>query len=215
MPRNELSQMDWIASFAPNTGRLLVISGPAASGKTTICKHLQETFPTIQRVVTATTRPPRGSEADGIDYHFLDRKTFQQRIECGDFLEWAEVHGNLYGTPLDSVIRPLETETDLILNIDVQGADTLRCKAIDNPLLRLRMRTLFILPPSIDELRRRITGRGRDPEDEIEDRMRTALREIEFASNYDYVLVSGTYEEDELRAASIWRAEKMRNLNRP
>ncbi len=202
--------MDCFDKFTRKDGRLLVISGPAASGKTTICKRLQETFPTIARVITATTRPSRGSEIDGVDYHFLSTDVFQEKVAAGDFLEWAEVHGNLYGTPIASVLAPLQANADLILNIDVQGANTLRRKARKSPLLADRMTTLFILPPSIEELRRRIIGRGRDPEDEIEYRMENALREMESAHTYDYVLVSGSYEDDAIRAASVWRAEKMR-----
>lgn len=203
--------MDWLKQAVRDEGRLLVISGPAASGKTTVCKRLQEAFPSIRRVVTATTRPPRGSERQGIDYHFLDREDFKRRIREDSFIEWAEVHGNLYGTPVESVLRPLQDESDLLLNIDVQGAETLRRKADSNPLLRNRMATLFILPPSMEELRRRIVLRGRDPETEIEDRLQTALQEMEMAGTYDYILVSGSYDQDAQRAAAVWQAEKMRN----
>lgn len=194
-------------------GRLLIVSGPAGSGKTTVCHRLQESFENISRVITATTRPVRLNERPGIDYHFLSLEEFKRRINNGEFLEHAEVHGNLYGTPLRSVLEPLRSGRDLVLNIDVQGARTLREKAAATPLLNEQMASCFILPPNLEELRRRLLCRGRDPESEIETRLQNAVEEMKDAYLYDYVLVSRTYDEDAAAISAIYQAEKMRTVS--
>lgn len=186
---------------------LLVVSGPAASGKTTLCTHLLRTFSNLRRVVTATTREPRGNEIDGEDYHFLTRTVFTRGIAAGEFLEHAQVHGNLYGIPWKEVTAG---DADLVLNIDVQGAQTLRARAAADSSLASRLVTVFVCPPTLAVLEERIRSRGRDPEAEIRERLATAREEIREAGEYDYLILSGRREEDAAAIEAIYRAEVRR-----
>ena len=192
------------------TGLLLIVSGPAGSGKTTVCDRVLKEEAAIQRVVTSTTRAPRGSEQDKVDYYFFDKGTFEAKIAAGDFYEYANVHSNIYGTLKSEVQDKLSAGIDLLLNIDVQGAAQMRATARHDELLNGRVATVFIMPPSIKELEQRLRGRGTDAEDEVQRRMQVALEEIQQASHYDYVLHSGTMDEDFDSLRSIYRAEKMR-----
>ncbi len=164
----------------------------------------------IQRVITSTTRPPREGEKDGVDYHFFDRLTFESKIEAGDFLEYANVHTNLYGTLKSAVQGKLEVGVDLLLNIDVQGAETFRHAAQTDPSLKGRVTSVFIMPPHLDELEQRLRARGTDDEAEIARRMKVALGEIEHCDRYDYCLRSASRGEDFENLLAIYRAEKMR-----
>lgn len=192
------------------TGLLLIVSGPAGSGKTTVCDRVLNEEAAIQRVVTSTTRAPRGKEQDKIDYYFFDKATFEAKITAGDFYEYANVHSNIYGTLKSEVQDKLAAGIDLLLNIDVQGAAQMRETARHDELLNGRVATIFIMPPSIEELERRLRGRGTDANDEVQRRMQVALEEIEQAPHYDYVLRSATMDEDFESLRSIYRAEKMR-----
>lgn len=192
------------------TGLLLIVSGPAGSGKTTVCDRVLNEEVAIQRVVTSTTRAPRGNEQDKVDYYFFDKATFEAKIAAGDFYEYANVHSNIYGTLKSEVQDKLAAGIDLLLNIDVQGAAQMRETARHDELLNGRVATVFIMPPSIEELERRLRGRGTDADDEVQRRMKVALEEIEQAHHYDYVLRSGTMDEDFDSLRSIYRAEKMR-----
>ena len=192
------------------TGLLLIVSGPAGSGKTTVCDRVLNEEAAIQRVVTSTTRAPRGKEQDTVDYYFFDKATFEAKIAAGDFYEYANVHSNIYGTLKSEVQDKLAAGIDLLLNIDVQGAAQMRETARHDELLKGRVATIFIMPPSIEELERRLRGRGTDADDEVQRRMQVALEEIEQAPHYDYVLRSATMDEDFESLRSIYRAEKMR-----
>ena len=194
----------------PQTGLLLIVSGPAGSGKTTVCDRVLNEEAAIQRVVTSTTRAPRGKEQDTVDYYFFDKATFEAKIAAGDFYEYANVHSNIYGTLKSEVQDKLAAGIDLLLNIDVQGAAQMRETARHDELLKARVATIFIMPPSIEELERRLRGRGTDADDEVQRRMQVALEEIEQAPHYDYVLRSATMDEDFESLRSIYRAEKMR-----
>lgn len=192
------------------TGLLLIVSGPAGSGKTTVCDRVLKEEAAIQRVVTSTTRAPRGQEQDKVDYYFFDKATFEAKIAAGDFYEYANVHSNIYGTLKSEVQDKLTGGIDLLLNIDVQGAAQMRETARHDELLKGRVATVFIMPPSIEELERRLRGRGTDAEDEVQRRMQVALEEMQQAPHYDYIIRSGTMDEDFDSLRSIYRAEKMR-----
>ncbi len=184
-------------------GLLIVISAPSGTGKTTLVHMLLKEFPDLEFSVSYTTRPPRPGEVDGKDYHFVDRKTFERMIEEGDFLEWAEVYGNLYGTSRTQVLRALNEGRDVILDIDTQGALQVK-KNFPEAVL------IFILPPSLKELERRLRSRGTDDEETIERRLKIAREEIRRAPLYDYIVVNDVLEVAYENLRSIIRAEKLR-----
>ena len=159
---------------------LVVVSGPSGVGKTTVCNHLLAR-PEFERVVTATTRAPRGAEVDGTDYHFLDAATFDAWVADDRFLEWAEVYGNRYGSPRAGAEAILASDRFPLLNIDVQGAASLRAAGM--PCKRV-----FLLPPSMDELERRLRGRGTG--DDIERRLTVAREEIARQNEFDLCVVN-------------------------
>ena len=190
---------------------LIVVSGPAGSGKTTLCSRLTEAHPqAIRRVITCTTRAPRAGEADGVDYHFLTRTSFEQQVVAGVFLEHATVHGNFYGPRSVDVAKHLGAGFDALLNVDVQGAATIRAKGAADPLLAASLVTVFIRVSDHAELRRRLTGRGTDPADEIDRRVAAAEEEVRHAGAYQHVIESGSREADFAALQSIYLAEKAR-----
>ena len=198
-------------SQIPQTGLLIIVSGPAGSGKTTLCDRMLAEEPNLSRVVTATTRKPRTGEKHSVDYHFFDHAAFEKKIQAGDFYEYAKVHGNYYGTLKTTVQQKLKVGLDLLLNIDIQGASTFREKAKTDPSLKKCMVTVFIIPPSLNELEKRLRERATDPEDEIQRRMQVATEEIKHCNLYDYCLRSGSRGEDFENLYAIYRAEKIRN----
>lgn len=170
-------------------GRLVVISGPSGAGKSTICRELLE-YPDFARVITATTRAPRGKERNGVDYHFLSRAEFEQGIKENRFLEHAEVYGHFYGTPRDQVEAGIRRGNTMILNIDVQGARQLREARIDD------MTTVFIEPPSFEVLGERLLGRGTESKEAVDHRLRQAREEMREKSAYEHAVVN-----DDLKSA--------------
>jgi guanylate kinase len=191
---------------------LLVLAGPAGSGKTTLCARLVAEIPGMQRVVTSTTRAPREGEVHGRDYFFFSDAEFDRLAAEDAFFEWARVHGadRRYGT-LRSVIRAnLAAGTDLCMNIDVQGVASVRRAAAADPFLARRLVTVFLVPPDLDELRRRLRGRGQDGDEEIERRMQTARRELDEWVHYDFCVRSRSRDEDFAAVRAILAAEKWR-----
>lgn len=175
---------------------LLVIAGPAGSGKSTLCDRLVHERTEFGRVVTATTRAPRDGEVDGVHYHFLTPAVFDARVAAGEFLEWAWVHGQRrYGTPSSSVLEPLSRGQDLVMSIDVQGVDSLRRVAATNPGLRRAMTTIFIVVDH-ERLEARMRERAKDHEDEIARRIATAEAELREAPKFDFTIESRTRDED-------------------
>ncbi|MFN0207864.1 MAG: guanylate kinase [Planctomycetota bacterium] len=169
-----------------STGRLIVVSGPSGSGKTTICDRLERDYG-CEYVVTATTRAPRPGETNGIDYIFYSRPEFERRLAAGEFLEHAEVHRNLYGTPRHTVESALQRGATLILEIDTQGAAQIRkCNIVHT--------SIFIHVPEIKILERRLRARNTDTDTTITDRLRRAKEEIEEGASYDYVVVNDDLE---------------------
>lgn len=195
-------------SESEQSGLLLIVSGPAGSGKTTVCDRMLAEVSGIQRVVTSTTRPPRDGERHRIDYYFFDHETFDAKVKAGEFYEWANVHTNRYGTLKSEIHDKLAAGTDLLLNIDVQGAATFREAGREDPLLQSKVVTVFIMPPSMDELESRLRHRSTDDEDEIQRRLRVARDEIQQRELYDHCILSGTRYEDFEALQKIYREEK-------
>jgi guanylate kinase len=190
---------------------LLILAGPAGVGKSTLCDRLVGEVPGFERVITATTRPPRPNERNGRDYHFLSEAEFDARLAAGDFLEWAWVHRKFrYGTPRSSVLDRLP-HTSLVMNLDVQGVRSVRAAAQDIPALKSRLVTVFVAPDSFDVLRERLQGRGPVTPEELERRMQSAVLEMGERNSYDYVIHSGTKEQD-FRALLDYWAQAQRRL---
>lgn len=196
---------------------LVLISAPSGAGKTTVTRRLLAATPGMERVVTCTTRPPRGGERDGVDYFFLDRAVFERRVEAGEFLEHAEVYGNRYGTLKSTVLERLEAGVDVVLSVDVQGAEAIRAVAAVDPSIGRALASVFIMPPSLAELERRLRGRNEDSEAVVAGRLAVARQEMEHWRRFRYVLISGTMDEDleamrQVLAAERMRAERIREM---
>lgn len=185
-------------------GILFVLSAPSGAGKSTVAEKVLAVTPRLSRSISHTTRPMRKGERDGTDYHFVARETFEAMIERGEFLEWAEVHGNLYGTAysnIDDIV--LKRHNDLLLVIDVQGSASLGQKGVERV-------TIFLMPPSMDELKKRLAGRGTDSEEAMRLRLANADYEMAEMDKFDYTVINGDLSKavDEVR--SIITAERLR-----
>lgn len=195
----------------PNTNPLLVvISAPSGGGKTTLCQQLLAARTQIIRAVTCTTRLPRAGERDGIDYYFLDADSFLKRVQAGNFLEHATVFGNSYGTLKGEVLGKLRQGKDVVLNVDVQGAATIRARAQEDSELKRAMISVFLMPLSLEILEERLRKRGTDSSAVIQKRLGVARQEIAQWKNFDYLLMSTSISEDLRRMLAIIEAEKMR-----
>lgn len=184
---------------------LLVLSSPSGAGKTTLTRRLLHAFPDLRFSVSHTTRKPRAVESDGKDYHFVDRDRFEALVKQGAFMEWAEVHGNLYGTSLAEIERARQDPNcgGVLFDIDYQGARQIRAKVPD-------VVGVFILPPSMPELLKRLRGRASDDEDTVQRRFQVAMREIEHYALFDYVVVNDELENAAETLFGIVRAERAR-----
>jgi guanylate kinase len=182
---------------------LLVLAGPAGSGKSTLCDRLVAANMGFTRVVTSTTRSPRGGEANGVHYHFFTPAEFDAKVAVGAFLEWAWVHGDRrYGTLAASVLGPLLLGKDLVMSVDVQGVDSLRRIAAKDPFLARALTTVFIVVDH-ERLLARMRARGKDDEAEIARRMATAEAELREAGKFDFIIESKTRDEDFARLKAI------------
>ncbi|TKB06722.1 guanylate kinase [Desulforhopalus sp. IMCC35007] len=192
-----------------NRGRLFVISAPSGAGKTTLLKGVMSGIAKMKFSVSHTTRVPRNGEVDGVDYHFVSRETFEKMIAEGKFLEYADVHGNLYGTSHASITEQLANGYDVVLDIDVQGASILR----DIPGFDAAF--VFISPPSLTELERRLRGRATEDESKIQVRLRNARTELESMDKYDYIIVNIEISEATHLLSSIILAERAKSHRLP
>lgn len=188
---------------AKERGVLMVVSGPSGAGKDTVCQRLLEIHPNAWISVSCTSREPRRGEVEGESYFFLTREEFEKKIESGDLLEYAEYTGNYYGTPRDRVNEYLEQGRDVILVIEVQGAKKIK-ELVSDALF------VFILPPTMKELKRRLTGRRTDTKDKILKRFKTAYQEINELSKYNYVVVNDDVDIAAHKIQSILISERCR-----
>ena len=182
---------------------VFIISAPSGSGKSTLVHHLLQTVSNLTFSISYTTRPPRPTETNGVDYVFITREDFENRLARGEFLEYAEVFGNYYGTNRESFERAIHEGHDLVLDIDVQGARQLKV-AIPEAI------SVFVLPPSRDVLEQRLRARSQDSEEVIQRRLQGAAAEVRNYTQYDYVLINREIEEAAARLASIVKAERLR-----
>src|SRR5947207_1832332 len=194
-----------LSSQFSRQGILFVISAPSGAGKTTLVDALRETSQFVYSV-SCTTRPPRTGEIDGEDYRFLSEEDFLAQIEADEFLEHAKVHDHRYGTLLQPVLANLKDGRDVLIDIDTQGAASIR--NCEDALIRDALADVFIMPPDLDELRRRLTKRGTETPEQIELRLVTAAREMELWRDYRYTIISKSMEEDLMKFRHIMGAER-------
>lgn len=194
---------------------LVVISAPSGGGKTTISQQLLAARPDMTRAITCTTREPRRGETDGVDYYFLDAISFLKRVQAGNFLEHATVYGHSYGTLKSEVLGRLRTGKDVLLNVDVQGAATIRACADEDPELKRALVSVFLTPPSSAILEQRLRRRATDAAAVIQKRLSVARQEVAQWKNFDYLLISASIPEDLRHMMAIVDAEKMRPARMP
>ena len=190
-------------------GVLLALSSPSGAGKTTLSKRLLSQNPDVILSVSATTRQPRPGEVDGQDYHFLSVEDFKDKIEAGEFFEWAEVFGRYYGTPKTPVMEAVEEGRDVVFDIDWQGAQALAEQAPEDTV------RIFILPPSLELLEDRLRKRGQDTPDVIKGRMERAKDEISHWHEYDYVIVNDDFARALEKLNQILHAERLKRMRHP
>ncbi|WP_210529852.1 guanylate kinase [Rubellimicrobium arenae] len=191
-------------------GLLIILSSPSGAGKTTLARRLLAADPSIGFSVSATTRLPRPGEVDGREYHFVTRPEFEAMVERGELLEQAEVFGNLYGSPRRPIEAAMEQGRDTIFDIDWQGGQQIR-----NSLLGREVVSIFILPPSMAELERRLRGRGQDSAEVIAGRMARSMAEVSHWAEYDYVLVNRDLDETDSKVRHIVEVERLRRERQP
>lgn len=182
-------------------GLLIVVSGASGTGKGTVCKKILTDLPEVAYSISATTRAPRPGEVDGKEYYFISRDEFQAWIADGKFLEYAEVYGNFYGTPLNKITERLNRGEDILLEIDVQGALNVKRKFPEGVYI-------FLLPPSLEELKRRIEGRGTENPESLARRLKNAVAEIKIGLEYDYVVVNDSIDDAAAQIKAILTAER-------
>ncbi|MDF1720213.1 MAG: guanylate kinase [Minwuia sp.] len=185
-------------------GLMFVISSPSGAGKTTIARELLDNEPKLEMSVSMTTRPQRAGEVEGRDYFFVDKATFDQTVQDGGLLEHATVFGNSYGTPVAPVDRALQDGKDVLFDVDWQGAQQMRARRVDDIV------SVFILPPNAEELERRLTTRGRDPDEVVRQRMAKAADEMSRYDAYDYIVVNDDLDRCLGQVRAILHAERAR-----
>ena len=184
-------------------GLLFIVSAPSGAGKTTLVERLVEVLPNLRMSRSYTSRAAREGERNGVDYNFISREAFQQRIDACDFLEWADVFGNLYGTSASDVEHMVAAGQDVVLVIDVQGARQVSARGVDHT-------AIFVLPPSFSALEQRLRGRSKDSEEQMQRRLETARSEASSYVDYDYVVVNDDLESTVVRLQEIIAAERSR-----
>ena len=189
------------------SGQLYVITGPSGVGKSTIIRRLRKKLPRLGYSVSHTSRKPRKNEADGVNYHFVDRETFEKMIEEKAFVEWAEVYQDLYGTSLSSLRSQTDQGLDVVMDLDSQGAKNIKGSFEDSVLI-------YILPPSLQGLEKRLRGRASDDEAEIRARLEKARKEIQNCVDYDHIIFNEKLDKTVEEVASIILSERSRKSRR-
>ena len=187
-----------------NKGRLYIISAPSGAGKSTLCSMLINKYPAVRYSISYTTRAPRGNEQNGKEYFFINKAQFENMAANNDFLEWAEVHGNYYGTSKTQIEDALKQGIDIFLDIDPQGAMQLKEK------LNGKATFIFIAAPSLQELKSRLEKRGTDKAENIALRLENAKKEVEYFNKYDYLIINDASDDAFKKLETVYLAEKLR-----
>ena len=193
-------------NHTPRRGVLLIVASPSGAGKTSLCRRLMADHGGLELSISMTTRPIRPGEVDGRDYNFVSHEEFQRLVDQDAFLEWADVHGQRYGSPRGPIDRALAEGRDVLFDIDWQGAAQVAEKCPDDAV------RVFILPPSLEELRRRLITRSQDAPEVIERRIKNAKGEIEHCDAFDYVFVNDDFDRSYAELAHIYHAERSRRF---
>jgi guanylate kinase len=198
------------------TGLIIVVSAPSGGGKSSLCQRLLNWSANLVYSVSCTTRAPRGGELHGVDYFFLSREEFEQRVKTGDFLEHAQYNGNYYGTPRSFIEEQLAAGKDVLLDIEVQGAEQVIRRVRGGSFAYSEtLVTIFLMPPSPELLETRLRRRGTDSDETIRKRLALAQQEMAHWREYDYVIVSGKLDDDFEQGKAIIIAEKRRTIRQP
>ncbi len=200
------------ARIKKKKGLLVVISGPSGVGKSTVVRHLLKNNPKFKLSVSATTRKPRPGEKNGRDYHFLSEKVFYERIKAREFLEWANVHNSYYGTPLKYVKDRLVKGDVVILEVDVQGASSIKESIAKSAIDSSNAVFVFLIPPSVDILAFRLKRRRTEKKEEMNFRLRNAIDELQVMEKYDYIVVNDKVESAADKISAIIKVEKERTF---
>jgi guanylate kinase len=198
-----------VLSLTGHRGLLLVLSSPSGAGKTSLSRRLVSDHQDLNLSISATTRKPRPGEKDGREYHFVDRKAFDAMVERGEFLEWADVHDHRYGSPRTPIMRSLVEGQDVLFDIDWQGALSIHASAPEDTV------KVYILPPSMADLRRRLYARAQDEAEVIEGRLSRSKAEIAKWREYDYVIVNDDFDRAYAELAHIYHAERLKRMRNP
>jgi guanylate kinase len=182
---------------------LFIVSAPSGTGKTTLVERLVQMLPNLRMSRSYTSRPARHGERDGVDYNFISREQFERRVNAGEFLEWADVFGNYYGTGAADVEQLIAAGQDVVLVIDVQGARQVKSRGVDHT-------AIFVMPPSFEVLEQRLRGRSKDTEEQMQRRLDTARTEVSSYVDYDYVVVNDELDPTVVRLQEIIAAERSR-----
>ena len=201
--------------MSDRTGTIIVLSGPSGVGKSTLVGKVREAMPELQFSISCTTRAPRTGERDGVHYYFLSHEEFGRRVERGEFVEYAQVFANRYGTLKSEVLGRIRGGSSVILDIDVQGAMQIRRAAETDPELKRSTVFVFIGPPSVETLEKRLRGRATDSEEQITLRLENARRELSFWRNYDYLVINGDLETAAAEMTGLFRSFALRTAALP
>ena len=196
-------------------GSAIIISGPSGVGKSTVCNLVRERFPELQFSISCTTRQPRPGEQHGVHYYYISKEEFEQRIERGEFIEYARVFDNIYGTLASEVISRVQNGADVFLDIDVQGAIQIQAAAEKNELLKRVCEFILLAPPSFEILEKRLRGRESDSAEQIEMRLAKARHELSFFRKYNYVVVNDDLAQAVDDVSSIIRSCRLRTDRLP